>query len=210
MTIKREAAPGRPSGPVRGYTLVELLATLCIAGVVATVALPSFSDLARNERRTAVVSRLTATLLLARSEALKRGGRPLLICGVADRDGDGRLAGAELACTGYDWSQGWMLAAWADTDGNGTVAPAEVQPVRVFQTEAGGRLTVIAGNFTASPPVRPAGTLLFKSFGRRTSNGTITICDARGPAEARGVIVSSLGRARVSARRSDGTPLRCP
>ncbi|MGQ0585621.1 MAG: GspH/FimT family pseudopilin [Gammaproteobacteria bacterium] len=195
---------------MRGYTLVELLAVLGILGIVATAAVPSLGDLARNERRTAMVNRLTATLLLARSESLKRGGRPLVICGVADRDGDGSLAPDELRCTGYDWSYGWMLAAWDDADANGSVAPAETTPLRVFQTEAGGRLTVTAGNFTVMPPLRPAGTLLFKSFGRRTSNGTITVCDSRGPAEARGVIVSSLGRARVSKRRADGTPLRCP
>jgi type IV fimbrial biogenesis protein FimT len=193
-----------------GYTLVELLAAMSILGVVASIALPSFTELARNERRAAVASRLVATLLLARSETLKRGGRALVICGVADRDGNGRLEAGELACAGRDWSYGWMLATWDDTDGNSTADPGEVDPVRVFQTEAGGRLTVTGGAFTASPPVRPAGTLLFKSFGRRTSNGTITICDARGPEQARGVIVSSLGRARVSRVRSDGSALRCP
>ncbi len=206
MTIKREAAP-RHAG---GYTLVELLATLGILGVLASIAVPSFTDLARNERRAAVASRLVATLLLARSETLKRGGRPLVICGIADRDGNGRLESGELTCAGRDWSYGWMLATWDDADADSTVDPGEAGPVRVFQTDARGRLTVTGGNFTASPPVRPAGTLLFKSSGRRTSNGTITICDERGPEQARGVIVSSLGRARVSRVRSDGSALRCP
>jgi type IV fimbrial biogenesis protein FimT len=193
-----------------GYTLVEMLTALGMLGVVASMAVPSFTELARNERRSAVASRLVATLLQARSETLKRGGRPLVICGVKDRDGDSRLAGDELACSGTDWSEGWMMATWDDADGDSRAEAGELEPVRVIQTDAGGRLTVTAGNFTASPPVRPAGTLLFKSFGRRTSNGTITVCDERGPRQARGVIVSSLGRARVSSRRSDGTPLRCP
>ncbi len=204
--MKSAAAPG----PAGGYTLVELTATLCIAGVLASVAMPSLTTLVLDGRRTAVVNDLLATLLLARSEALKRGGRPLVVCGADDRDGNGMLDPSERRCAGHDWTDGWMLGTWNDADGNATVDAGEFEPLRVFQPDASGRLTVTAGNFTASPPVAPAGTMLIKAFGRRTSNGTITVCDPRGPGAARGVIVSSLGRARVSSARADGTPLRCP
>lgn len=194
----------------RGYTLVELAVVLAMAGVAAAVALPTLGSLAQDTRRAAVVNQLVATLLLARSETLKRGGRALVACGVEDPDGDGHIPPEELGCAGYDWSDGWVLGTWDDADGNARVDPGELAPLRVFRTGAGGALTVTAGNFTASPPVAPAGTLLIKAFGRRTSNGTITVCDARGPSQARAVIVSSLGRARVSPRRADGGPLRCP
>lgn len=206
MTRKCAAAPGHAGG----YTLLELMTTLCIAGIVASIALPSLGALAQNERRRAMTSRLMATLLVARSETLKRGGRPLVICGADDADGNGNLDPPELRCAGSDWTDGWMIGTWDDADGNSAVDAGEFMPLRVFPTGVAGQLTITGGNFTASPPVRPAGTLLFKSFGRRTSNGTITVCDGRGPDEARGVIVSSLGRARVSTTRSDGTPLRCP
>jgi type IV fimbrial biogenesis protein FimT len=193
-----------------GYTLVELACVLAIAGIVASVALPSLGAFALDQRRTAVVNELVNTLRLARSETLKRGGRALVACGVADRDSDGRLAADELGCAGRDWSDGWVLAAWDDADGDARVDAGELTTLRAFQTHADGRLTVIAGNFTASPPVAPAGTLLIKSFGKRTSNGTITVCDRRGPEAARAVIVSSVGRARVSATRADGSALACP
>lgn len=194
----------------RGYTLVELACVLAIAGIVASVALPSLDAVALDGRRTAIVNDLVNTTRLARSETLKRGGRALVACGVADRDGDGRLAEDELACAGYDWSDGWVLATWDDADGDARAEAGELTVLRTFQTHARGRLTVTAGNFTASPPVAPAGTLLIKSFGKRTSNGTITVCDRRGPDAARAVIVSSVGRARVSATRADGSALGCP
>jgi type IV fimbrial biogenesis protein FimT len=193
-----------------GYTLVELACVLAIAGIVASVALPSLGALALDQRRTAVVNELVNTLRLARSETLKRGGRALVACGVLDQDGDGRLAADELACAGRDWSDGWVLAAWDDADGDARVDAGELTALRAFQTHARGHLAVTAGNFTASPPVAPAGTLLIKSFGKRTSNGTITVCDRRGPEAARAVIVSSVGRARVSATRADGSALACP
>jgi type IV fimbrial biogenesis protein FimT len=193
-----------------GYTLVELACVLAIAGIAASVALPSLGGLALDGQRAAVVNNLVATLMLARSETLKRGGRPLVACGLDDRDADGRFAPDEMACAGYDWSDGWVLGTWDDADGDARVDAGELTPVRVFQTGAQGRVTVTAGNFTASPPVRPAGTLLIRAFGKRTGNGTITVCDRRGAAAARAVIVSSVGRSRVSATRADGRPLACP
>lgn len=204
MTRKRETVAAG------GYTLLELASVLCIAGVAASVALPALGALAQDTRRAAVVNDLVATVMLARSETLKRGGRALVACGVADADADGRLAPGELACAGRDWSDGWVLGTWDDADGDSSVDAGELAPLRAFQTGARGRLTVTAGNFTASPPVAPAGTLLIKAFGKRTSNGTITVCDGRGAAHARAVIVSSFGRARVSSTRADGRPLACP
>lgn len=206
MKTKREAAPGRAGG----YTLVEMLATLCVAGILASMALPSFDGLLLNERRTAVVNDLALTLMVARSETAKRGSRPLIACGVRDADGDRVLTPGELHCAGKDWSDGWMLATWDDADGDSWVDASESVPLRVFQSGAEGRLSVTTGNFMASPPVKPAGTMLIKAFGRRTSNGTITVCDRRGAEAARAVIVSPLGRARVSTRQANGKPLLCP
>jgi len=205
MTIKCAAAPGRAGG----HSLFDLMTTLSVAGALACVAVPSLDTLVLNERRTAVVNDLLRTLLLARSETAKRG-RPLVVCGVADSNGNGALDPVEQRCTGHDWSYGWLVGTWNDADGNAVVGPGELTPLRTFQTGAGGRFTVRAGNFTASPPVAPPGTLLIKEFGRRTSNGTITVCDRRGARHARAVIVSSVGRARASPIRADGKPLACP
>jgi type IV fimbrial biogenesis protein FimT len=205
MKTKRATAPGQAGG----YSLLELMTTVTIAGVLASVAIPSLSTLVLDQRRTAVVNDLLATLLLARSETAKRG-KSLVVCGVKDLDRNGSLESVEQSCSGHDWTQGWMFGTWNDADGNAAVGPGELTPLRVFQTGDAGRLTVTAGNFTASPPVAPAGTVLIKQFGRRTSNGTITVCDRRGAPAARAVIVSPLGRARVSSKKADGTPLNCP
>jgi len=204
--MKSAIAPGL----ARGHTLIELIAVLCIGGILVSWAWPSLDALVLDGRRAAAVNDLVATLLLARSESLKRNGRPLVVCGFADRNRNGKLDAEEQSCAGRDWSDGWMLGTWDDADADGAVEPPEFVPLRVFQAAAPEGLSVSAGNFMATPPVAPAGTILVKSFGRRTSNGTITICDRRGAAAARAVIVSSLGRARVSSTRADGTPLRCP
>lgn len=203
MTTKR-VAPGRTGG----YTLIELTTALVVAGVLLSAAVPSFSNWVRDERRTTAVLTLLRTLQLAKSEANTRAG-PVVICGLDDADRDRRLSPAEQRhCTGQDWTDGWLLGGWDDADGDATVDPAEVIALHVFQPP--GELTVRAGRFVNAPNPRPAGTIVVRPFGRRSSNGTITVCDSRGPGEARGVIVSTTGRARVSTLRADGTPLACP
>lgn len=192
-----------------GYTLLELLAVLAIAGILMSTAVPALGSFAADQRRSAVVNDLLATLLLARSEGAKRG-RNLVVCGIADRNRDGTLDASEQLCTGHDWSEGWLLGAWDDRNGDSIVGPGELRPLRVFQTRAQGNLSVWAGNFTSAPPVYPAGTVVLKGLGHHSSNGTITVCDRRGRTQPRAVIVSAIGRARSSATRADGQPLVCP
>ena len=57
---------------VSGFSLIELMITIAILGVVASLAAPSFRDLIASQRLRATTSALTESIWLARSEALKR------------------------------------------------------------------------------------------------------------------------------------------
>lgn len=56
-----------------GFTLVELMVTLAVAAILATVALPGFTSLIQTNRVTTQTNELVASLNLARSEAIRRG-----------------------------------------------------------------------------------------------------------------------------------------
>jgi len=52
--------------------MVELLVTLAVATILATVAIPSFSGLIASQRAKTAASELFASLLKARSDAISR------------------------------------------------------------------------------------------------------------------------------------------
>ena len=55
-----------------GFTIIELMITVAVVGVLAAVALPSFNYTIKNNRVKTTASDLHTSLLLARSEAIKR------------------------------------------------------------------------------------------------------------------------------------------
>ncbi len=55
-----------------GFTILELMAAVTVAGILLAVALPSYHNLTRNNCLTTKANSLIASLQIARSEAVKR------------------------------------------------------------------------------------------------------------------------------------------
>jgi type IV fimbrial biogenesis protein FimT len=170
----------------QGFTLWELLCTLGIAGVALLTGIPAFRTFMLDARLTADVNGWILSVQLARSEAMKRG-RPVIVCKTDDTR---RCGAADLPV-----DAGWMV--YVNLDNEFPLARSPTEPLLyMYAPRIRGTVTSNRSYYEFRPD-------------RRSTNGTIVLCDERGPAAARAVIISYTGRPRVDGVDANGRPLRC-
>jgi len=108
-----------PSHAERGVTLIELLVTISIAAILATIAVPNFQSMLINNRLSGISLEFMGALNLARSEAIKRGVS-VVVCR--------RSSGTSCATGTGSWNNGWVI--YADTNSNGANDSGEALRVR--------------------------------------------------------------------------------
>ncbi|MEO8673380.1 MAG: GspH/FimT family pseudopilin [Tahibacter sp.] len=100
-TTQRVGHGGGVSTPARGFTMIELMITIAIAGIMLALAMPDFREFSVRNQVTQSTNELIVDLNLARAEAVKRGVRTRL-----------EQVGS--------WTSGWKVTA--DTGNDGTFA----------------------------------------------------------------------------------------
>lgn len=167
-----------------GVSLVEILAVLAVLIVVAAIAMPAFSSVSQSARLTSVVNEMVAFLNLARSEAVKSNQR-VVLC---------KSANATICASTGGWEQGWI--AFHDLD-NDAVHDDNETIVAVRQPLPSQlRLT---GNSQVSRYVSYTPSGAAKLVSGAFQAGTLTTCNqSASQTDARQIVISSTGRARVS------------
>jgi type IV fimbrial biogenesis protein FimT len=97
----------------KAFTLIELMVTLSVFGVLAFLALPSFQKQIANNQSLLLSDEMTAALNFARTEAIKRG-KFVTLC----------PANADGTNCGTDWLNGWLVVV--DTAASETTKPPTV------------------------------------------------------------------------------------
>lgn len=159
----------------RGFTLIELLVTLSVASILLAMAVPSYRVFVQDSLLLTQSNSFSSAMILAKSEAVKRSS-PATICPSTNGTG----------CTGGTlWSNGWLV--FADTNSDGVVDAGE-QIIQVSAALTGGNTL----NSGARNRVTYAATGYTIGFA-----DTFSLCDNRGAATSRGIILSNLGRLRT-------------
>jgi type IV fimbrial biogenesis protein FimT len=162
-----------------GFTLMEVLFTLVVAGILVGMAVPNFKTSVQNSRLVTQANDLLSMLLYARSEAVNLNDT-VTVCASSD----------QLTCSGTNWAKGWIVCQEAVNGNTGCASGFTL--LRVEAALAGSNtLTNTAGlsKITFSPA----------TGGLTTGNSLyFDICDSRLASYGRAIYVYSAGQARVS------------
>lgn len=159
-----------------GVTMIELMVTVAIAGILLTLAFPTFQKTTRNAVVAAQSNDFAASLSLARAEAIK-ARRNVRMCPTSNN----------ANCnSSTHWSDGWMM--YVDTDGNGSPSASEILQIG---EPMDNRVTLtVPAAFSQWVQFRPTGAAL----GNGGNSGNFSVCTSGYDDLSRMVGISATGR----------------
>jgi len=149
---------------VKGFTLIELMVTIAVAAILASIALPSFRNLIVSNRLNTIATEMVDAVSFARSESVKRNS-PVVFCRAAS-------ATATVCDSGSSLWVHWVILSGADV-------------IRRGEVNSHNSTIQVSSDLTANKVVF-GGDGLARSGGEIVSdNGsTVSICSTSGPSES--------------------------
>jgi type IV fimbrial biogenesis protein FimT len=190
-TLLKHPSPGRRRQA--GYTLGELLITMSIVGILASVAVPGMQNIVLNNSRVSVSNDMAYSMQLARSEAITRNQR-VVVC--ASENGS-------TCASDLDWTDGWIAFNDANTDG----APGGTGEAILLHSTGTDGINITPVTFTDRFTYRPNGRVMGASVA--ASTGEFVFCDSRGAAHARVLSIRASGRPILSKTHASGSSPSC-
>lgn len=165
-----------------GFTLLELMIGITVAGILLGLGVPAFNQLIRNNRTIAETNELMTALTLARSEATRRG-IAVSVCA-------SNAAHTECeAVDANDWQNGWLV--FTDRDGDPGAVDPEDEILQISRS-VGAQLKVESNDL---------GFVRFDASGARTNTDNVELSvqhqECTG-ANRRRIVVNATGRATLT------------
>lgn len=157
-----------------GFTLIELIITLTVVGILLAIIAPNFSTFLSSNRLTTQANELLTDLSFARSESIKQATN----IGVCVSNGS--------SCMGSDWRNGWIVFLDADNSASWTSGDSVL---RVHDALTG-----------ATTATTSSAIIVFSRSGmlaNGTGAGSYTLCDS-GTSQSRVITITSVGRVTLT------------
>ncbi len=171
--------------------MIELMITLSIVAIMATVGVPAIGDIIQKNRLRSQSGLIIDSISVTRSEAVKRR-QAVVMCRTGNPTsatpscGDGSAANT--------WTTGWLV--FVDSNGNSTYQAPDIL-LNAVNPSASGNVTIMtSGNADNNLSYNSDGTL------NEAGTARFAVCDARGINYGRGISVALVGRASIF----QGTP----
>ncbi len=166
-----------------GFTLIELLVVVTLVAILQSLAVPVLAGMINSMRLTTAVNSLFSSLLLARSEAIRRNSR-VVVC---------KSVSGDACITAGGWEQGWIV--FHDSNNNASLDAGEAI---LSRQQALPQSMRFKGNDPVASYVSftPMGSTQYPSGAFQA--GTLTVCmESVTRVDARQIVISSTGRPRT-------------
>ena len=160
-----------------GFTVVELMITILIGGILMAIAMPGFRGMQRNNCMTTSTNQMIVSLNLARSEAAKFNDSV-------------NISAINAADANNEWGDGWTV--WRDLDNDNTQDANEV----IYRSDL--NCPGISMNDTGND-----GMYVYGGDGFIDSAATVQVCDGDTTVSGergRQITVSTTGRPSVNSQ----------
>ncbi|MDD5391726.1 MAG: GspH/FimT family pseudopilin [Thiothrix sp.] len=153
----------------QGMTLIELMVTLSVVAIVASVAAPSLSSMMENNRLTALNNQLVSAINYTRGEAVKRNYNAAMCV---------RNSGGSGCASSGGFDSGWIVFVdcdadgavdtgnTCDTDGNGTADT----PDTILQDTVPSATNVTITSNSSTPRL-----INYQPSGKVSNGGTLSV-----------------------------------
>jgi type IV fimbrial biogenesis protein FimT len=161
----------QPKHP-KGFTLMELMVTIAITGILIGIAIPSFTSIITSNRLTTSANELITALNFARSEAIKRG----VIVYVHQK-----------SATAHYWEGGWDVLV--DSNNSNSYDAADTLLKTYAALPGGYALRTVSHTFTGYFP---------SGLGSSGANVVFSLCNDADTTTSRTITINVVGRTQVS------------